>query len=391
MTHVRSNSLSRALTLAATLLVAAVGCQESSESASTSPGEPAAPALGTTAAPVLSFRQVSAGGEHTCGTTTDDRAYCWGDWRPAPVAVSSGLRFLEVNAGVSTNCGITIDQRLYCWGHDLIPAEVPGGRRFRQVSVGDHHICAVNPFDVAFCWGENTFGQLGTGGAFTTTPTRVAGGLRWRRVFAAASHTCGTTTDDRGYCWGNNIFGQIGDGTYSLNRSKPTAVAGGLRFRQVKPGSGYDAGLNQPELDAAYSCGVTTDNRAYCWGNIALGSNVTNSNKPIAVAGGVHFEFVHLGLWHACALNPFNVAFCWGSNEFAQLGIGSVGSFSMTPVRVVGGLRFRNLTASTTGFHTCGVTNNDRAYCWGRNSSGQLGDGTTVLTRPAPVAVVAPM
>ena len=167
MTHVRSNSLSRALTLAATLLVAAVGCQESSESPSTSPGEPAAPALGTTAAPVLSFRQVSAGGEHTCGTTTDDRAYCWGDGRPAPVAVSSGLRFLEVNAGVSTNCGITIDQRLYCWGHDLIPAEVPGGRRFRQVSVGDHHICAVNPFDVAFCWGENTFGQLGTGGAFT--------------------------------------------------------------------------------------------------------------------------------------------------------------------------------------------------------------------------------
>jgi hypothetical protein len=119
MTYVRSNSRSRALAVAATLLVAAVGCQENSESAPTSPREPAAPALGTTAAAVLSFRQVSAGGEHTCGTTTDDRAYCWGDGRRAPVAVSGGLQFLEVNAGPSANCGITIDQRLYCWGNDL--------------------------------------------------------------------------------------------------------------------------------------------------------------------------------------------------------------------------------------------------------------------------------
>jgi alpha-tubulin suppressor-like RCC1 family protein len=373
------------------LALVLLGCGEAAELPSAPQSVAQGSALVTGVSGALPFRQLSAAGEHTCGTTTADRAYCWGGGRRAPVPVSGGLRFLEVNAGVSTDCGITIDQRLFCWGRDLIPAEVPGGRRFRQVSVGDHHICAVNPFDVAFCWGENTFGQLGTGGTFTTTPTRVAGGLRWRRVFAAASHTCGTTTDDRAYCWGSNVFGQIGDGTYSYNRSKPTAVAGGLRFRQVKPGSGYDAGLNQPELDTAFSCGVTTDNRAYCWGNFALGSNVTNSNTPVAVAGGVHFEFVHLALWHACALNPFNVAFCWGSNEFAQLGIGSVGGFSMTPVRVVGGLRFRNLTASTTGFHNCGVTTDDRAYCWGRNSSGQLGDGTTVLNRPVPVAVVAPM
>jgi alpha-tubulin suppressor-like RCC1 family protein len=374
---------------AAAIVLATLGCQE--EAAPPTAPDESAPALAAAAAGALAFRQVSAGDRHTCGVTTDDQAYCWGlGGRLTPAPVSGGLRFLEVSAGVDKTCGVTTDLRAYCWETDLTPAEVPGGRRFRQVSVGLEYVCAVTPTDVAFCWGNNQFGQLGIGGGFgSDTPVRVAGGLRFRRVFTAASHTCGATTDNRAYCWGSNAFHALGDGSAVAEQPKPVAVIGGLRFRQVKPASALPAGLNPPEFDKALTCGVTTDDRAYCWGaNGALGSEIERSSTPAAVAGGRHFNFVHPGRLHACALTLSDVAFCWGTNEYGQLGTG--GGFSRTPVRVAGGLRFEGLTVATTGFHTCGVTADHRAYCWGANHAGQLGDGTR-LSRPKPVAVAGLM
>ncbi len=377
--------------LASAFALAVLGCRDGAESP-TAP-VPAAPTpLIAAVTGTLSFRHLSAGSGPTCGVTTTDQAYCWGEGRLNPTPVGGGLRFLEVSAGVndggrasSPSCGITLEHRAYCWGRDLVPVEVPGGRRFRQLSVGRGYACGVTPLDIAFCWGDNGLGQLGTGGGSTPTPVRVAGGLRFRRVFTSATHTCGATLDNRAYCWGANVFGQLGDGT-RVNRPRPVAVAGGLRFRQVKPGSGYDAGLNEPELDTAFSCGVTTDDRVYCWGGFGLlGSAVQSSATPLAVAGGRRYDFVHPGLFHACALNLFDAAFCWGSNEFGQLGTGS-GNFSLTPARVAGGLRFESLTVATTGRHSCGVTASHQAYCWGSNNGGQLGDGTNV-SRPTPVAV----
>ena len=378
----------RAAMLGTALLASVVGCQEDTEA----PTAPTVSTAVTAAAAALAFRQVSAGGEHTCAVTTADLAYCWGlgsHLTPAPV--SGGLEFLEVSAGGSTNrrdsllsCGITTAQRLYCWGTDLVPSEVPGGRKFRQVSVGARYICAVNPFDVAFCWGSNQFGQLGTGGGSTQTPTRVAGGLKFRRVFAAASQTCGATLDNRGYCWGWDVFGQGGSGMPGVH-PKPTLIAGGLSFRQVRPGSGIDSGLNSPELDTGVGCGVTQNDRAYCWGLGPLGSTSGQSNTPVLVAGGRRYSTVQPGLGHGCGLTTAGLAFCWGSNQAGQLG--RPGSFSQTPVRVAGGLEFEGISVDPTGTHTCGVTAAHQVYCWGNNGSGRLGDGTRT-NRTTPVAVV---
>jgi alpha-tubulin suppressor-like RCC1 family protein len=81
-------------------------------------------------------------------------------------------------------------------------------------------------------------------------------------------------------------------------------------------------------------------------------------------------------------VNLFDRAFCWGNNSTSQLGDNTT-TQRLTPARVVGGLRFRQVTAGT---HTCGVTTSDQAYCWGRNDHGQLGDGTLHIRR-RPVAV----
>ena len=94
---------------------------------------------------------------------------------------------------------------------------------------------------------------------------RVIGDRRWSQVSAGAGQTCGVTTENRPYCWGNNPDGRLGDGT-TTRRLQPTAVAGGLFFRQI------DAGFQ-------HTCAVRTPgDRAYCWGsndNGALGDGTT--------------------------------------------------------------------------------------------------------------------
>lgn len=140
--------------------------------------------------------------------------------------------------------------------------------------------------------------------------TTAAVALVFRFVSAGDGHTCGVTTDDRAFCWGNNHLGQLGDGT-QLPHSFPTAVLGGLRFRNVSVGT-------------YHSCGVTTANRAYCWGYGGfgqVGDGTTNSvSHPVAVAGGRSFSQVRSGAYHTCGVTPLGVAYCWGRNDIGQLG-----------------------------------------------------------------------
>jgi alpha-tubulin suppressor-like RCC1 family protein len=396
------------LALTAALLGVGLGCRDDDQSP-TSPPEPT-PALATASTPPLAFAQISAGGFHSCGVTTTHRAYCWGEnnsgqlgdgtktRRPRPVAVVGGLQFLRVSAGDRHTCGITTTNRAYCWGNnywgqlgngtdDVIghstPVAVAGGHSFRQVSAGPRQTCAVTLWDVAFCWGNNDAGELGSPGFTHFTPTRVAGGLRFRQVITGGFHTCGATTSYQGYCWGLNGNGQLGDSTGTFSRT-PVAVAGGLHFRMVVAGGGIEL-IPSEQQEGGYSCGITTDDLAYCWGDNTAG--VLGGGSP--VAGGHRFRGINLSNDHVCAVTLWDVAFCWGQNEVGQVGDGTT-AIRYKPVRVAGGLHFRAVTTNPYSQHSCGVTTTNRAYCWGLNIGGQLGDGTTV-NRLAPVAVAGPM
>jgi alpha-tubulin suppressor-like RCC1 family protein len=92
-------------------------------------------------------------------------------------------------------------------------------------------------------------------------------------------------------------------------------------------------------------------------------------------AAGLLFRQLTVGATHICGVTTTNVAYCWGSNDQGQLGIGSTSTVPLrTPQLVAGGLRFKQITA---GFqHSCGVTTLNRLYCWGWNFDGELGDGT---------------
>jgi alpha-tubulin suppressor-like RCC1 family protein len=409
--------------LTAAVIIALAGCQEDQQS----PTAPAAePALATTTT-ALSFRQVSTGYFHTCGLTTDDRAYCWGAGFDGqlgtgttaqhlrPAAVVGGLRFRQVSAGWNHTCGVTTDYKAYCWGNNgagqlgdgtqnscgdpnppctdpetnanrLAPVPVLGGLQFRQVDAGSWHTCGVTRDDRAYCWGQNFYGQLGIGGGDRylnrPTPVAVLSSHSFRQVSAGGIHTCGITTGSRAFCWGSNRYGQVGDGT-TTTRRRPVLVAGGHLFRQASAGG--------QQQGSGYTCAVTTSDRAFCWGDGRHGQlgdgNTILRLTPRAVVGGLSFRQVSAGLGNTCARTPTNLAYCWGDNFFGEIGNGTT-TQSSKPVAVMGGLSFAQVSIEGA-HHACGTTDTNLAYCWGYNGVGELGDGTQT-TRLKPRAVVGP-
>jgi alpha-tubulin suppressor-like RCC1 family protein len=377
------------------LLVAALGCREAVDSPTAPDSEPA---LATAAAAGLSFIQVAQGGTHACAVAADRRAYCWGSndqgqlgdgtttGHSTPAPISGGLRFLHLSTGFQHSCGVTAENRVYCWGSNfdgqlgdgtgyptnirrLTPVAVAGTRRFRQVRAGHSFTCALTTSDAAFCWGINTFGQLGDGGGEKrTAPVRVKGGHEWRQLESGTDHVCAIRSDDRAYCWGMGFWGQLGTGTIAARRT-PAEVSGGLAFRQITAGG-------------KHSCGVTTQNRVYCWGDNNDGQvgdgtaypPVLKRLTPVAVATERRFDHVMAGSDHTCGVAMSGRAFCWGWNDVGQLGDGTT-TRRLKPVAVKGGLELDQLATFSSA--NLVRTVDGTLYRWGNNQ-------TTPVAIPVP-------
>jgi alpha-tubulin suppressor-like RCC1 family protein len=233
------------------------------------------------------------------------------------------------------------------------------------------------------CWGRNDNGELGDN-TLVSKPLAVPvpfdppGGASFVRFALGGTHTCATTSVAELYCWGSNASGQLGIGSQDARRMLP-ALVGGRGFAWVSAGSAHSCAVATPNPDSTY---------VYCWGandrgQVGDGTN-TRRAAPVAVAGAIAFSAVTAGRNHTCAVaTATGAAYCWGDNTFGQLGDGST-TAPNAPVPVAGGRAFIELSAG--GEHTCGVTGALEAYCWGANTYGQLGDGTTTQ-RTTPVLV----
>ena len=146
--------------------------------------------------------------------------------------------------------------------------------------------------------------------------------------------------------------------------------------------SGAARPLPSPAAAGATGAAITT--------GVAKGTVATGSGRDSATSGpvtAVTFASdrgtIAAGGRHSCMLEENGKAFCWGNNERGQLGDGSIEARG-DPIAVVGDFVLASLSAGV--WHTCGVSRDGEAYCWGSNDAGQLGDGTTT-PRSAPVRV----
>jgi alpha-tubulin suppressor-like RCC1 family protein len=142
-----------------------------------------------------------------------------------------------------------------------------------------------------------------------------------------------------------------------------------------------------------HTCALNAAGKAFCWGSNQFGQiGIATPGglymTPQAVTGNPTFTSLSAAMYHTCALNSAGAAFCWGWNIKGQLGDGSNVDRN-APAAVSGNLTFTSITTAgqAGGEHTCALTQTGAAYCWGWNVFGQLGDGTTT-DRATPVAVL---
>lgn len=241
---------------------------------------------------------------------------------------------------------------------------VPGAIRFSDLDAGYYHSCGLGVDRRIYCWGTNDFGTLGDGTRVTrTTPTEVAGGLAYTTLDAGAGHNCALTAGGVAQCWGQNDEGQVGDGGFGL-RTQPVAVAGNHAFVAISAGH-------------AHSCGLLANGSAYCWGDNTrgqLGAGVespTKSATPLRVLGAPPLASISAGYYQTCGLTAAGEAYCWGLNSSGQNGDGTT-TDAFTAVRARTGQTF---TAIAPGDRfVCGISNN-RTVCWGQDRHGERRDG----------------
>lgn len=255
--------------------------------------------------------------------------------------------------------------------------------------------CAYHSSGQIYCWGWNDKGQLGDGTNTTRgTPAKVqlpAGVFYWSALSRKGGHdgktNCAIADNGNVYCWGLNDYGQLGNGNTGTDQNTPVAV--------VRPDGVYFTAVY---IGKHHNCALGDDQELYCWGNDGdgrLGASVSgNKNVPTVVGrpGGVTgWAQASPGDGHTCAIATNGDTYCWGRNWSGELGVGDTASPYETPQLVdtsgIGGIKFVSISANQNS--TCGLGGDRQGYCWGLNSQGQLGIGSTSNTS-SPTLVTLP-
>jgi alpha-tubulin suppressor-like RCC1 family protein len=208
--------------------------------------------------------------------------------------------------------------------------------------------------------------------ALTTSPSSAqAATLRVRQISAGYNFTCAVTGDNAAWCWGANMDNGVGDLT-AKDQYRPVRVH--------KRSGGLLGSVRSISAGERGACAITLDAELWCWG-------MGNSFPQPSQRGAYHVEGIdHVTQVSAtdsvCARTQAGAAWCWGTNWSGEVGIGNLGAVGSPTVIIPSGV----LSVQTGAGHTCALKIDNSVWCWGTNEFGELGDGTKTQ-RLAPVRV----
>lgn len=317
---------------------------------------------------------VDVGAANTCGVRSSGLTHCWGyfasldDSGPQPAIEhrdGSRLRLRSVFVGADFACGLDATGRAFCWGANdygqlgqgtfewsFVARPVFGGHRFVTLAMGDgQHVCGVTDVGQTLCWGDAARGQLGIGpmtGLSTcrggepcsAIPLVVSGAPMAMDVAATDRGTCVVSAGKREtWCWGDQelVPRELGVPAQLVSISGDLSAFCGLTGSgelwrwspRFAPTPSRPLGETFLLVDGGERpCGVTTTGTTLCW------SRGFESDRQ-EVRGGHELVALRAGPNHACGIDPEGRLWCWGDNDYGQLGDGSPPRFIDDPVQVL--------------------------------------------------------
>jgi alpha-tubulin suppressor-like RCC1 family protein len=353
-----------------------------------------------------SWTTVSCNWDRTVAVDTTGNLYTWG-----------------VNTYGGLGDGTTIDKS----SPVIIQTIIPGTGTFSSWTItncGASHTVAIDTTGALYAWGYNATGQLGDGTTINKQSPFKIGSSSWSKINSGISHTVAIDTTGALYVWGGNSLGALGDGT-TINKSSPVKL-GTSSWTSVSAGGSQTAGTtsantlytwgytpynlasgvnnSSPALvgypydvvttssfvsvSAGYSTTAAIDivGNLWTWGYNGQGQlgdiTTTSKSAPVQLQTGRSWSAVSAGQYHTAALSTANTAYLWGYNVNGQIGDNTV-SLRSSPVFLGIPNETLNINSSWSVVsagqqHTAAVTTTGKLYTWGLNTSGQLGDGTTI-------------
>jgi len=275
----------------------------------------------------------------------------------------------------------------------------------RDIASGDQHTCAVSgDKDSVICWGRGDFGQLGARppiAAGVRVETVLPGVLR---VAVGAAHTCALAMG-KVSCWGHNASGELGSAAAFLtcaltNDSKVYCWPFGAKTAQaillatddsvLSDATQLSMGGSLHETQQTLACALRAGGEVVCWGQRSEAVPgliaVDTAGKAAAVQTPANVIQIAAGYSHLCMLQSSGAVSCLGDHPAnGALGfVSGVASVSQ-PTPVPGVTDAIELVAG--GWHTCVRRASGQVQCWGRNGTGEVGDGTAIL-RSTPTDVM---
>ena len=284
----------------------------------------------------------------------------------------------QVTAGNGMTCAIAMDQGLWCWGYSAqgetgttMDTEVDqptrvGTSTWLEISADYQSVCGIQTDNSLWCWGDGSHANLGIGNTSNEThPSQVDGS--WLQVAAGTEHTCAINSEHLLYCWGYNGYNELGDGTTNTVAS-PEPI-GTATWTAVSAAPYHTCAIAQ------------ADNTLWCWGTGDLGvMDLTTVATPMQVTTDDTFSAVSTGLQITCAITTTSQLRCWG---YAFNGAG--------PMAVlIDGADLTDWTSvSSTWTHVCATRSDGSLWCFGDDSTAQLGfeltSGQAMVTDPTQV------
>lgn len=304
------------------------------------------------------FVAADLGDDFGCVVRSDGAVFCWGAYSNGRLGTAATADVTALSSATAVT-GFTGD----------------AGTAATTVSTGANHACALRDDGHVFCWGLNNGAQIGlsTSTPSSATPNQISLSARALDIAAGYSHTCALLVGGTVQCWGSDAMGQLGDSASGTTSATPVTVA-------LASGGGTLGNVAQITAGDNHTCALTASGDVYCWGQIVVGSFIGTASTATAVTGWQATPTqLSAGSDNTCARLVDGTVACVGANATGRSGKDPNLYSVVTAPAVVTGIPSTELVTQVGCgvLHSCAYTVSGKTYCWGANSNGELGRGST--------------